>query len=85
MKTYRSLRHMIIRAEGVHARPRHESPEGTARTRTTRKILVPALVLAGLGAAAASPGHGAAGHDQASTHHPTDPIHVTMVIKPWIY
>lgn len=71
MTTHRSLRYVIRRAPGSARGARGQIPAGTARARVTRGVLVPALVLAGLGlAAAASPGHGISGlhwsaHQQA--------------------
>ena len=67
MKTHRSLRYVIRRISGSAGAARREPPAGAARAHTARGILVPALVLASLGAAvAASPGY-IGSHVQAGT------------------
>ena len=52
MKSNRSLRYTIMWTARPPGRLRREPPPGVARTHATRGIVVPALVLASLGAAA---------------------------------
>jgi hypothetical protein len=73
MKTHRWLWHVIMRTGGSVGSALREPSTGTVRAWAARGIVVLALVLGGLGAAAsASPGHGSAGHFQASAHQPAD-------------
>ena len=62
MDTRGSLRYVIMRTGGLAGSARRHRPPGTSGAQAARGILVPALVLASLGAAgAALPGHGVAG------------------------
>ena len=68
MKTHRPLRYVISRASGAAGVARREAPAGTARAQAARGILVPALVLASLGAVVAAwPDHHIGSHVQAGT------------------
>lgn len=93
MKTHRWLRHVIMRISGsVGSAPREPSTR-TVRACARRGILVLALVLGGFGAAA--PGHGSAGHVQASAHQLADNLALSAdagsissghtIRLPWMY
>ncbi len=95
METHRALWHVKPTGRSL-ASARREPSTGTARARAAQGILVPALVLASLGAAApASPGHGSAGHVHASAHQPADSLALsagadsmtscTTHSRPWMY
>lgn len=71
MRTHRSFRYTITRTGRSVGRHRREPSGGTARLQATRGIVVPALVLASLGGAAA------ASHAIEGQAHPT--------AGPWIY
>ena len=95
METHRALWHVKPTGRSLGS-ARREPSTGTARARAAHGILVPALVLAGLGAAApASPGHGSAGHVHASAHQPADSLALSAGAdsmtscnthsRPWMY
>ena len=91
MNKHRSLRRVIMRTGGPVRSARREPSVRTVRSQAMRGILVPALVLASLGAtAAASPGHATSGHVQASAKKSckTDSrpwIYAAVDNRPWIY
>ncbi len=79
MKTHRPLRYVISRASGAAGAARRATPAGTARAQATRGILVPALVLASLGAVVAAwPDHHIGSHVQAGTRQAA-PSHALVV------
>lgn len=78
MSSHGSLQHRAGKPVGRH---RREPAPGTAR----RKI-VPALVLAGFGAAtAAASAHGIAVPAHVSTHALADSMSITISNRPWMY
>jgi hypothetical protein len=91
MNKDRSLRRVIMRTGGPVRSARREPSVRTIRSQAMRGILVPALVLASLGAtAAASPGHGTSGHVHASAKRSCKIdnrpwIYATVDNRPWIY
>jgi hypothetical protein len=69
MKSHRSLRYTIMWTARPPGRHRREPAPGVARTQATRGIVVPALVLASLGAAAGVvAGQSAGGNVHATAH-----------------
>jgi hypothetical protein len=71
MSTHRQLLHVSRQTSGSAGA--HRAPSTWAvRAWLARAILVLALVLGGLGAVAASPGHHSAGHPHAIAHQPAD-------------
>ena len=91
MNKHRSLRRVIMRTGGPVRSARREPSVRTVRSQAMRGILIPALVLASLGAtAAASPAHGTSDHIQASAKRSckTDNrpwIYAAVDNRPWIY
>jgi hypothetical protein len=95
MKTHTSLRHVTMRTSGSVGSHRRESPRAMVLARTTRGILVLALMLGSLGVAAlASRGHVSAGQVHASTHQPADSPALSTgaesmssrgTYRPWMY
>jgi hypothetical protein len=85
MKSHGTLRHKPLLVARPVGRHRREPPPGAARVQATRGIVVPALVLASLGGAAAlAAGHGTAGPAHASTHQLAEsPVRISD--SPWIY
>jgi hypothetical protein len=85
MKTHRSLRYMIVWTGRSPGRHRREPPPVIARTQAARGIVVPALVLASLGAAAGVAAAQSAGdHVHASAH--TSAVSASPDSgRPWIY
>jgi hypothetical protein len=84
MKTPRSLPCTIVwtgRSPGKHRRQR---PQGAAWTNTGRRIVVPALVLASLGAVGASAAHSAGDHAHASAHPSAERLAAESA-DPWIW
>jgi hypothetical protein len=72
MNSHRFSR-VIMRTSGSVGTSSYAPSTGTVRARVTRGILVPALVLGGLGVAAvASPGHSSIHHVQATAHQPAN-------------
>jgi hypothetical protein len=85
METHRSLRYMIMWTSRPHGKHRREPTPGVARTQATRGIVVPALVLASLGGAAATvAGQAATDHAHANAHQSTEAL-VPAPGRPWIY
>jgi hypothetical protein len=85
MKSHVSLRHMIMwsgRSPGKH---RREPRPGVARTQATRGIVVPALVVASLGAAAGVAAAQSAGDHVSAGTHPSEATIVANAGRPWIY
>jgi hypothetical protein len=91
MNKHRSLRRVIMRTGGPVRSARREPSVRTVRSQAMRGILIPALVLASLGAtAAASPGHGTSDHIQASAKRSCKIdnrpwIYAAVDNRPWIY
>jgi hypothetical protein len=84
MKSHRSLRYMIVWTGRSPGRHRREPQPGVARTQATRGIVVPALVLASLGAAAGIAAGQSAGNQVHATAHPAAQSQVSSN-HPWIY
>jgi hypothetical protein len=89
MKTHRRVRHIAMHARTVPVGGLPETPRTDPMVRTTRGILILALLLGGLGAEATElSGHGSAGH--ASAHQLAGKIRLTASTshisnRPWIY
>jgi len=85
METHRSLLDMIMWPSRPHGKHRREPAPGVARTQATRGIVVPALVIASLGGAAATvAGVSAGGSVHANAHQSTQAL-VPAPGRPWIY
>jgi hypothetical protein len=85
METHRSLRYMIMWTSRPHGKHRREPQPGVARTHATRGIVVPALVIASLGGAAATiAGQSAGDHANANAHQSTQAL-APAPNRPWIY
>lgn len=85
MNSHGSLAHRTERGRRPAGRHRREPSPVTAGGRPTRKIL-PALVLAGLGAAtAAASAHGIAVPAHVGAHQLADSVSVAISNRPWIY
>jgi hypothetical protein len=85
METHRSLRYMIMWSTRPHGKHRREPPPGVARTQATRGIVIPALVIASLGGAAATvAGQTAGDHAQTNAHAATQAL-APSSNRPWIY
>lgn len=85
MRTHRSLPYMIVwngRSPGKH---RREPPQGVARTKARRGIVVPALVLASLGAAAGVSSAQSAGDQVHASAHPSAESAATQSKLIWIW
>lgn len=86
MKSHGPLRHRPILIARPVGRHRREPPSGMARKQATRGIVVPALVLASIGGAAAvAAGHGTAGAAHPSSHALAESSSITISNRPWIY
>ena len=85
METHRSLGYMIMWTNRPHGKHRREPSPGVVRTQATRRIVVPALVIASLGGAAATvAGQSAAGPVHGNAHQSAQAL-VPAPNRPWIY
>lgn len=85
METHRSLRYMIMWTSRPHGKHCREPQPGVARTQATRGIIVPALVIASLGGAAATvAGQTAGDHAHANAHQSAQAL-APAPNRPWIY
>jgi hypothetical protein len=85
METHRSLGYMIMWTSRPHGKHRREPPPGMARTHATRGIVVPALVIASLGGAAATlAGQNAGTHANANAHQSLQALAPSSNL-PWIW
>ena len=85
METHRSLGYMIMWTSRPHGKHCREPQPGVARTQATRGIIVPALVIASLGGAAATvAGQSAGDHAHANAHQSAQAL-APAPNRPWIY
>jgi hypothetical protein len=85
METHRSLGYMIMWTNRPHGKHRREPSPGVVRTQATRRIVVPALVIASLGGAVATvAGQSAAGPVHGNAHQSAQAL-VPAPNRPWIY
>lgn len=85
MNEDRSSRYMIVWAGTSPGKHGRERQRGVARTRAMRKIVGPALVLAGLGAAAGASAVHSAGDWGHATAHPVADSPAAQPNVPWMY
>jgi hypothetical protein len=82
METHSSLRSVTMPARPA-GRGRHARARVRTRVRLARRVLVPAVVVAGLGAGvAAVPGHAIGGQVHANSPRPAAGA---VVNRPWMY